>query len=1076
MHAVPFGGQNGQDTVIDIDRAYVAHEPQRDADDSGLNFTWGARPTTVGSWGTSPGWKVGGVDTATIPKVVTASRDADAVEVLTGTVNVDAADQGAWTLQIDNGATVNVASGRTLQVIENVSNSAINVNSGGNLVVGGTVVTPTVGGSGTVTFANGTLRLDHGSIGALATTSDGTVSNARDVTVGKVTLGAGNKLIKQRAGTLVLTQSGGANTLAATSIIEPQFGSVAGVNNTTTNAFGSASVNVNGGGVTLSASAGSSVAFNNAVTVSKSGTIRAAQVSGALAGQTVTLGGTNGMTIASGQTGTLETADGYTLNVAGAVSGAGTLAVGDGAQVNLNGNVTSAFLEFRGDASGVSVGGSLAPTNSYKFVPTNANPHMVIGFNLPSSAGAIIDGGLVDGSVQMNGTASYTGVTHIISGTLRAVGGSLAGDFDSDSDVDGRDFLLWQRQFPTLGASDLTNWKNNYGSSGGGGGSLPAGSPIQFEGTAFDTVAVVEFGDSSLAGNIGTGGGQFSWVGAGGFAAIGPGTHTLTFNGGSSLNWSSATTGFNGQVLQLNSPFATGRVKLTNNINLENDTRIVEVSDNLNSVDDVAEISGIISSSPGGSDKLVVRSPGPGPFLAGHLVLSGANSFSTLEIGESTVEAQDGVGLPSTANLRFASAVTNDLPAVYATHGTFTRNIGTGAGEVYWESDPLLAPGTGGGFAAIGGDLTVTLEGGATLLWADANTGFNGTSVQLGSNVATGVVTLTNNVDGGGANREFETFDNPLVDTDHVVLAGNYTNFGNWRVDGDGEVVTTGNVQMNTNAVLVNNNFAGTLKLVVEGSMTVGNNMSLDVSGANVFVNGTASVDNDIQDRVGNTLGGSGTIFMVDNDNDGQGNQRALIQNGGTLAPGADFDSVGALTFDLTAGASDSTAGQLVLQNGAVYEMEFENNGGVQSDSVLVTSSNSSHVGLLQLGEAIDQSWTLNLDALSDLTGLISGSDQFNLLTWNGNIDFAMNGTVFGPNTSGTVANVILSSADFDLTGASVHYEVANDYSGRVFVTGLAIPSGITAAGIAVPEPSSCVVAALAAVASLFYRRRVVAL
>ena len=37
-----------------------------------------------------------------------------------------------------------------------------------------------------------------------------------------------------------------------------------------------------------------------------------------------------------------------------------------------------------------------------------------------------------------------------------------AGDFDLDADVDGQDFLVWQRTTPT-NASNLTTWKNNYG-------------------------------------------------------------------------------------------------------------------------------------------------------------------------------------------------------------------------------------------------------------------------------------------------------------------------------------------------------------------------------------------------------------------------------------------------------------------------------------------------------------------------------------------------------------------------------------------------------------------------------------
>jgi hypothetical protein len=42
---------------------------------------------------------------------------------------------------------------------------------------------------------------------------------------------------------------------------------------------------------------------------------------------------------------------------------------------------------------------------------------------------------------------------------------TLAGDFDHDGDVDGRDFLLWQRGGSPIpkSASDLADWQANYG-------------------------------------------------------------------------------------------------------------------------------------------------------------------------------------------------------------------------------------------------------------------------------------------------------------------------------------------------------------------------------------------------------------------------------------------------------------------------------------------------------------------------------------------------------------------------------------------------------------------------------------
>jgi hypothetical protein len=51
---------------------------------------------------------------------------------------------------------------------------------------------------------------------------------------------------------------------------------------------------------------------------------------------------------------------------------------------------------------------------------------------------------------------------------LEAVAVELEGDFDDDGDVDGRDFLRWQRggSPAPLSSGDLTAWQTNYGMGG----------------------------------------------------------------------------------------------------------------------------------------------------------------------------------------------------------------------------------------------------------------------------------------------------------------------------------------------------------------------------------------------------------------------------------------------------------------------------------------------------------------------------------------------------------------------------------------------------------------------------------
>src|SRR5262245_39274161 len=85
-------------------------------------------------------------------------------------------------------------------------------------------------------------------------------------------------------------------------------------------------------------------------------------------------------------------------------------------------------------------------------------------------AGVVVTGMLTLTTVLGGGTVYADGpkpseivVTKLTDSTMPLF--RLLGDFDGDGDVDGRDFLVWQRGGSPnpLSAGDLAQWQANYG-------------------------------------------------------------------------------------------------------------------------------------------------------------------------------------------------------------------------------------------------------------------------------------------------------------------------------------------------------------------------------------------------------------------------------------------------------------------------------------------------------------------------------------------------------------------------------------------------------------------------------------
>jgi hypothetical protein len=119
--------------------------------------------------------------------------------------------------------------------------------------------------------------------------------------------------------------------------------------------------------------------------------------------------------------------------------------------MSLDGNATASTTSW--EKAGGSSANILSETNllgSLPFAPQGPNAALGKAFTPASTQDLVFRYGLPDGSIQ--------------TGFVEYVAGGPAGDFDVDGDVDGRDFLAWQRGLGTaFTAADLTAWRNTFG-------------------------------------------------------------------------------------------------------------------------------------------------------------------------------------------------------------------------------------------------------------------------------------------------------------------------------------------------------------------------------------------------------------------------------------------------------------------------------------------------------------------------------------------------------------------------------------------------------------------------------------
>lgn len=306
--------------------------------------------------------------------------------------------------------------------------------------------------------------------------------------------------------------------------------------------------------------------------------------------------------------------------------------------------------------------------------------------------------------------------------------------------VGGSGFSLTKAGNGTLSLTNTANTFNGGVNITGGALRLSAdGSAITNNNVAFNG-GVVEFAYAPAASyTLGTGAGQFNFVGDGGFSASGA-DRSVTLNGGAALTWGT-TANFvgNGSTLKLGGTQSANIVTLTNAIDLGAATRTISATRGTaaNVVDAVlsgAVTNGSLTKTGNGSLRLTSASTA----LTGTTTIAGGTLIfanQTTAIANTNIVLDGGVFALPSAN--------------------FTAALGSGNGQVRFAGGSAA-----GGFSAFGADRTVNIgNAGATLTWDSTPNFLQTGALILSSSSSNNLTALTNGLDLNGANRVIQVED-----------------------------------------------------------------------------------------------------------------------------------------------------------------------------------------------------------------------------------------------------------------------------------------------------------------------------
>jgi len=442
----------------------------------------------------------------------------------------------------------------------------------------------------------------------------------------------------------------------------------------------------------------------------------------------------------------------------------------------------------------------------------------------------------------------------------------------------------------------------------------------------------------------------------------------------------------------------------------------------------------------------------------GFLVLSGTAdqlNFSTpqnINLAGGTLRAViqgASLNLGTSNSLAFRGGVLEvDSTGIGGGGSTFSRTLGTGAGQVSWAS--AAGPGSntgGGGFSAFGGPLTVNLGGAAApVTWAgqtgsDINFVQDGYALLFGSTQSNNTVTFLNplKLDSGTAGtyaiREVSVTLGTGVAADKTQLAGTIS--GSSTTDllktGTGVLELTGTNTYNGNTLIEGGTVrigadsglgtipssarANSITLVNGGTLGVSTSFTLNANRGILLGSGSTSIGGAIDVPAGQTLIYNGIII------DGGASSLTKTSPGTLQLGGANtyrgFTAINAGTLALSASGS-LTSFQITVASGATFDV----------------SSVSGGFSLISLGQTLTGSGRVvgAVTVASSSTIAPGGPDTSTIgkLTLQGNTVFQSGSNLsvaVGGTTAGTTYDQLVLSSGFTLNLGNANLTASFGYT-----------------------------------------------